>query len=353
MYINKIKLINFRNYENQEIILNKNLNIIYGDNAQGKTNILESIFISALGKSFRTNKDNELININKENAKIEIEYEKIDRKGKINLDISNKKIFYLNDIKLKKISELLGNIYVVLFNPDDINILKDGPSKRRKFLNIIISQLRPNYVHLLNTYIKVLEQRNIYLKQIKYENKKEELLDIWDEKLAELGEKIYIYRKEILEKFSNKINIVHSKITNDNEILKIEYESSCKNKKDYLEKLKNSRKIDIKNCCTKYGIHKDDFSIYINDLPVNIYGSQGQQRTIIISLKLSELEIIYDEIGEYPIFLLDDFMSELDKKRINNFLENINENQIIITCTEKLNINKNTNFYKVENGKIL
>ena len=353
MYINKIKLINFRNYENQEIIFNKNLNIIYGDNAQGKTNILEAIFISSLGKSFRTNKDNELININKENSIIEIEYEKIDRNGKICLNISDKKTFYLNGVKLKKISELLGNIYVVLFNPDDINILKDGPSKRRKFLNIIISQLRPNYVHLLNIYMKVLEQRNIYLKQIKFENKTENLLDIWDEKLAELGEKIYIYRKEILEKFSSKINYIHSRITNNNEKIEIEYNSFCKNKNVYLQKLKDNRKIDIKNCCTKYGIHKDDFSIFINNLPVNIFGSQGQQRTIIISLKLSELEIIYDEIGEYPIFLLDDFMSELDKKRINNFLENIKENQIIITCTEKLELYKNINFYKVENGKVL
>ena len=185
MYINKIKLLNFRNYEEQEILLNPNINIFYGDNAQGKTNIIESIFLCAIGKSFRTTKDKEMIKFNKENASVYIEYKKVDREGTIKIDIENKKNIYVNGIKIKKLSELLGKINIVIFTPDDIQILKEGPQKRRRFLDIMIGQLRPNYVHILNLYNKTLEQRNNYLKQIKVENKPEEMLEIWDEKLAE------------------------------------------------------------------------------------------------------------------------------------------------------------------------
>lgn len=305
------------------------------------------------GKSFRTNKEKELIRLGENFSKIEIDYEKRDRNGNIKYNIEDKKNILLNDIKLNKTSELLGNIYVVLFNPNDINILKQGPAYRRKFLNIMISQLRPNYVFLLNNYMKVLEQRNAYLRQIKYENKKSELLDIWDEKLSDLGEKIYLYRKDFIEKIIKKINVIHENITNKKEVIKIIYISNCDNKEKYLERLKNNRRIDIQKGFTSLGVHRDDFSIIINDKPVNIYGSQGQQRTVIISLKLSELEIIYDEIGEKPILLLDDFMSELDKGRRNALLENIKENQIIITCTDKLELKSEANFLKVENGKVL
>lgn len=353
MNVKKIELNNFRNYEKQEIILDKNINIIYGNNGEGKTNILESIFVCALGKSFRTNKEKELIKIGENYAKINIDFEKEDRQGNIKINLENKKNIFLNDVKLNKTSELLGNIYVVLFNPDDINILKQGPANRRRFLNIMISQLRPNYVHILNNYMKILEQRNTYLRQIKYENKKIDLLEIWDEKLSELGEKIYLYRKDFIEKIILKINKIHQKITNKKEIIKIIYNSNCKDKKIFLEKLKENRTIDIQKGYTTLGIHRDDFSIFINDKLVNIYGSQGQQRTVIISLKLSELEIIYDEIGEKPILLLDDFMSELDKNRREYLLNNIIDNQIIITCTDKLNLENNAKFFKVENGKVL
>ena len=274
MYINKIKLNNFRNYDEQEIVLDKNINIIYGNNGEGKTNILESIFISALGKSFRTNKEKELIKIGEDFAKIDIDFEKEDRVGNIKINIENKKNIFLNNVKLNKTSELLGNVYVVLFNPDDINILKQGPANRRKFLNIMISQLRPNYVYILNNYLKILEQRNAYLRQIKYENKNIELLDIWDEKLAELGEKIYLYRNDFIEKIIKKINKIHEKITNNKEIIKIKYISNCSNKEKYLENLKNNRNYDIQKGFTTLGVHRDDFSIFINDKQVNIYGSQ-------------------------------------------------------------------------------
>ena len=353
MYINKIKLNNFRNYDEQEIELEPNINIFYGDNAQGKTNIIESIFISSIGKSFRTNKENELIKFNKDFSSIYIEYEKSDRQGNIRINISNKKEIFINGVKIKKLSELLGKINTVIFTPDDINILKDGPQKRRRFLDIMIGQLRPNYVHILNMYNKTIEQRNNYLKQIKIENKPEEMLEIWDEKLAEYGVKIYEYRNEFIEKIKNKINNIHKKITDEKEEIKIEYISDCSNKENYLNILKERKKLDIIKGFTTKGIHRDDFMIYINDELVNVYGSQGQNRTVILSLKISELQVIYDEIGEYPILLLDDFMSELDEKRRKNFLENIKDTQVIITCTDKLELdNIKYKIYNVKKGEI-
>ena len=353
MYINKIKLNNFRNYDEQEIELEPKINIFYGDNAQGKTNIIESIFISSIGKSFRTNKENELIKFNKDFSSIYIEYEKSDRQGNIRINISNKKEIFINGVKIKKLSELLGKINTVIFTPDDINILKDGPQKRRRFLDIMIGQLRPNYIHILNMYNKTIEQRNNYLKQIKIENKPEEMLEIWDEKLAEYGVKIYEYRNEFIEKIKNKINNIHKKITDEKEEIKIEYISDCSNKENYLNILKERKKLDIIKGFTTKGIHRDDFMIYINDELVNVYGSQGQNRTVILSLKISELQVIYDEIGEYPILLLDDFMSELDEKRRKNFLENIKDTQVIITCTDKLELdNIKYKIYNVKKGEI-
>lgn len=354
MWIKKIKIKNFRNYEREEINLEKNINIFYGQNAQGKTNIIESIFLCSLGKSFRTKKDNEMIKLNEQNAMVEIEYEKSDREGKIKIEIGNKKNIYLNGIKIKKLSELLGNLNIVIFTPDDINILKGGPQNRRRFLDIMISQLRPNYMHILNLYIKTMEQRNIYLRQIKEEHKDENLLDIWDEKLAEYAIKIYEYRKEFIKKIIKKLDIIHKNITNNAEQIELDYITECDSKEKYLKLLKERRKLDIIKGFTTKGVHRDDFMIYINKKDIKIFGSQGQNRTAMLSLKLAELQVIYDEIGEYPILLLDDFMSELDKTRRKNFLENIEGTQVIITGTEKLDI-ENLEYleYNVSNGKVL
>ena len=346
MYIEKVKIQNFRNYDIQEINLEKNINIFYGDNAQGKTNILEAIFLCAFGKSFRTNKDKELINKEKSFSNIEIEYKRKDREQNIKIQISDKKNVFLNDVNLKKLSELVGNINIVIFTPDDINILKEGPEPRRKFLNIMISQLRPKYLYILNRYINVLKQRNNYLKQKIFN---EEMLDIWDEKLAEYGEIIYNYRKEYIEKIKEKIKDIHLEITKEE--IDIEYISDCKNKEEYLKKLKESRELDKIRGFTSKGIHRDDFKIYINGEKVNVYGSQGQNRTAILSLKLAELKVIYEEIGEYPILLLDDFMSELDEKRISKFLSSIEFAQVLITCTKEIKV-KNSTLYKVTNGKV-
>ncbi len=354
MWIKKIKINNFRNYKKEEINLEKNINIFYGQNAQGKTNIIESIFLCSLGKSFRAKKDNEMIKLNEENAIVEVEYEKSDRDGKIKIEIGNKKNIYLNGIKIKKLSELLGNLNIVIFTPDDINILKGGPQNRRRFLDIMISQLRPNYMHILSLYLKTIEQRNKYLRQTKEEHKDENLLEIWDEKLAEYALKIYEYRKEFIEKIIKKINIIHNNITNGEEQIELEYITECDSKEKYLKLLKERRKLDIIKGFTTKGVHRDDFMIYINKKDIRIFGSQGQNRTAMLSLKLAELQVIYDEIGEYPILLLDDFMSELDRTRRKNFLENIKGTQVIITGTEKLDI-ENLDYleYNVSNGKVL
>ncbi len=352
MYIEKIKLENFRNYKYENIELNKRINIIFGDNAQGKTNILEAIYFTSLGKSFRTNKEKEIVKENESQAKIEINFIKNNRKEKINAEISDKKKFYINDIPVKKLSELVGKINIVLFSPEDIEILRNEPIKRRKFLNIMISQLRPKYIFLLSEYNKVLEQRNNYLKKIKYENKSQEYLTIWDEQLEKIGIKIYEYRKEFIEKINNKIKKIHLNTTENKENIEIKYKTNI-DKKNYMENLLKNKSVDIQKGYTSIGIHRDDFEIYINKKNVAIFGSQGQQRTSIISLKLAEAEVIYDEIEEYPIVLLDDFMSELDKKRINGFIQNIKNNQVLITTTDKINLDTVVyNLYKVEKAKV-
>ena len=355
MYINKIEIKNFRNYEKQEIELNPHINIFYGDNAQGKTNILEAIFISGFGKSFRTSKEKEMIKLGEAFLEATVFYQKSDRDGKIRTVISNKKQIEVNGVKIKKLSELIGKINLVIFTPDDIQILKSGPEKRRRFLDMMIGQLRPKYVYILNLYLKTLEQRNNYLKQIKEENKPESMLEIWDEKLAEYAEIICKYRTEFIEKLNRKIKEIHSEVTSNSEEIKIEYITECNNREIYLQLLKQRRKLDIIKGYTTKGIHRDDFKCIINDKEIEVYGSQGQHRTAILSLKLAELYVIYDEIGEYPILLLDDFMSELDEKRRKSFLSYIKDTQVIITCTDKMKLD-NLNEYKlfyVKNGKII
>lgn len=217
----------------------------------------------------------------------------------------------------------------------------------------MISQLKPNYMYNLNLYKKTIEQRNKYLRQIREENKTEKLLDIWDEKLVEYADQIYKYRKYYIEKIKEKIKKIHSDITEEKEEIEINYLTCCKNKEEYLNLLKEKRKIDIIKGYTTKGIHGDDFNIFINNKQLDIYGSQGQYRTAILSLKMSELEIIEDEIGEMPILLLDDFMSELDEKRRNHLLEKIRDIQVIITCTDKIKLeNQKILIYNVNNGKV-
>lgn len=350
MYIEKLNLLNFRNYNEQEIILDKNINVFYGDNAQGKTNIIEAIYMCALGRSFRTIREKETIKLEKDKAIINIDFFKNNRNQKIRVELDNNgKNIFINDIKVKKISEILGNIIVVIFNPDDIEILKGNPEKRRKFLDIMIGQLKPKYIYNLSQYLKVLQQRNNYLKQIKYENKSSDLLEIWDEQLYNLSKEINYYRNLFIEKINNNINNIHNKITNNNEKIELKYSSNFNN--NYKDNLKKFLKNDIEKGYTKLGIHRDDFRLFINNRPIDIFGSQGQYRSAILSLKLTELNIIKEEIGENPILLLDDFMSELDSKRKNNFLDNIYDIQVLITCTDKIE-KENSKVFHIEKGKV-
>ena len=216
---------------------------------------------------------------------------------------------------------------------------------------MMISSLKPNYIHLLNTYNKALEQRNNYLRQIKIENKSINMLDIWDETLSEYSYKIFEYRKYFIDKFSEKLEVFHNLITKSGkEEIKIKYISNGRDRESYLENLRKSRQVDIKRGFTATGIHRDDFMIYINNRPVAIFGSQGQQRTAVLTLKLCELQIVKDELNENPILLLDDFMSELDNQRRKSFLENIEGNQVIITCTDKIELNRKASNFFVEKG---
>ena len=354
MWIKEIELTNFRNYKKQKIKLKPNINIFYGDNAQGKTNIIESIYYSSIGKTFRTNKEKEIIRDGENFCNVKINYEKKDREGQVEALLNNKKNILVNGVKIKKISQLLGNINIVIFNPEDINILKGGPQNRRRFLDIMISQLKPNYLNTLNLYAQTLDQRNTYLKQIREENKSKDMLDIWDEKLIEYGIIIAKYRREYIEKIKSKIEKIHREITSDKELIEIEYITDCEDKIVFLKKLKERRTLDILKGFTTKGIHRDDFNIRINSKELLVYGSQGQHRTAVLTLKLAELKIVFDEVGEPPILLLDDFMSELDEKRRNNFLDKVKDIQVIITCTDKIKLANNENIiYNVNDGNVI
>ena len=355
MVIKKIYLENFRNYDNQEIILNDNINVFYGNNAQGKTNILEALYYSAIGRSFRTHKDTELIKMGCDTAKINIWYEKNNKDNEIEIGLNRveKKTIKLNKIKVNKNSELLGNLNIVIFSPDDIIILKQAPQLRRKFLDILISQLKPNYVYVLSEYNKVLDQRNAVLK-----SKKTDTIDIWNEQLANLAEKIYNYRKMYIDKLDEKMSIIHPMVTNAKENIKIVYKTKFKNKDDFINLLENNFQFDLLRGYTSVGPHREDFEIFINDNLLNIYGSQGQHRTAILSLKIAEMEILKDETLENPILLLDDVTSELDLERIKLIFEKITDYQVFITCTDvgiimtNECLTKNLKLYKIINGSL-
>ncbi len=355
MIVKRIYLENFRNYKAQEINLEDNINVFYGNNAQGKTNILEALYFCALGRSFRTFKDTELINFSSDFSKIEVDFEKGNREKKIEINFSRteKKKIKLNGIKINKNSELLGNMNLVIFSPDDIIILKESPASRRKFLDILISQLRPNYAHILSEYNKVLDQRNASLK-----SKKIDLIDIWNEQLANFAEKIYNYRCEYIEKIQKNIEKISPDLTNDKEVLKIKYKTKFHDKEKFINDLKENLNLDLLRGYTGIGTHRDDFELFVNNIELNLYGSQGQHRTAILALKFAEMEIIKEEILEKPILLLDDITSELDLERINLIFKKISDYQVLITCTDAniiRNFNcltKNIKLYKINDGKL-
>jgi DNA replication and repair protein RecF len=355
MYIKELYLKNFRNYREQKIVFNENANVFYGNNAQGKTNILEAIYLGAIGRSFRTYKDAELIKFNHEYSNILIKYEKNNREGTIEINLNKKdsKQIKVNGVKINKNSELVGNINLVIFSPDDIAILKQGPALRRKFLDILISQLKPKYMFELLEYNRILDNRNAMLK-----SKKLDTIDIWNEQLSSKMEIIHNYREEYINKIQQKLELIHPNLTNDKEEIKIIYKSNFKSKEDFINLLKKNENNDLFKGYTTEGAHREDFEIIINDRSLSLYGSQGQHRTAILALKIAELNIIKDEIGENPILLLDDVTSELDEQRIISIFDVVSDYQIIITCTDLEHIlkydslTKNIKLFNINSGKV-
>ena len=366
MNVESIRLINFRNYTDALVELNENTNIFVGKNAQGKTNLLEAIYICATGKSFRTNKDKELINFDKKAAYIGAKV-KVDNKEKlieIKYDLKGQKRIKLNKIELKSQRELDSGINVVIFSPEDLKIVKGGPIERRSFLDTSISQIRPVYKYNIAKYNKILIQRNNLLKSGKSLHEIENLLDIFDIQLVKTGTDIITTRLDFVKKLSDMIFHIHSRLTKGEEKISVEYNSSvsfeCWDKKaiekGFIEQIYSNRQKDLQMGVTSVGPHRDDMNFFINGKDARIYASQGQQRTIVLTIKLAEVEILKMDKGVYPVLLLDDVFSELDLDRRRYLVNSFSNSQTIITTTEVIDLkelsNVNKTIFYIENGKI-
>ncbi len=341
MYIKSIELNNFRNYDNETIYLDKGLNVIVGKNAQGKTNLLESVYLASIGKSPRTNNGKDLIKWNSTFAKITMEYVKNNlnhRKLEIFLSNSQNKSIKVNGYYLKKISQLLGEIYTVYFSPDELDIVKSGPNERRKFLDIAICQFDKNYFYNLNKYYEILEQRNKLLKSSSNAKTIKDTLDIWDEQLASFGSKLIYTRLQFVNILSSIAKDIHSNLTSGKENLRLEYSGIIDTdikviENKLLKAIEGSKDKDIALGYTNVGPQRDDIKLIVNEIDIRSFGSQGQQRTVALTLKLAELEVIKNETGDTPILLLDDVLSELDMSRQNKLMEVIKDYQVLLTCT--------------------
>lgn len=358
MYVTNLKLVNFRNYQELVLELDKNVNVFFGNNAAGKTNILEAIYMTAITKSYRTVKENEVIKFGESYSNIFVNYvDKLDRNSKIQLyiDDNSKKKIKEDDIDIKRASDIIGKYNVVIFSPESLDIIKGSPKNRRKFIDVLLSQISKAYLLKLQEYNKVLAIKNSLLKNDSDKIDKD-YLDILDEKLADYIKYIIEERKKIIE----RINIYASKIQNDltsnKEDIYVKYVSDFlgMDKEEIIGELKRNRFQDLLKKSSTKGVQRDDFEVYINNLEVKIYGSQGQNRTALLTLKLSELEILKDEKEDTPILLLDDVLSELDNNRIEYLLKYIKPYQTVITTTEIDTLKPlcNISFYKVLNGSV-
>lgn len=353
MYIKSLNLKNFRNYEELNIEFSPEKNIFFGLNGQGKTNIIEALYFMQSGKSYRCTKEKETIMFEKDFAKIEAEFVKDERKNNIQFFLSDKKSVKLNGIAIDRLSEIIGNINLVIFTPDHLNLIKEGPSVRRNFLDSFISQLKPIYFKNLISYYKVLKQRNNILKS----NKKNMLdtISVWDEKLADLAINICEMRESAIKKINDYINKPDKMSKTEN--IKLEYVPGIKGdfkiKENIISQLQTGLERDLEYKMTMTGPHRDDFEIFMDGKNIKKYGSQGQQRSCVLKLKLSECEIIKEKTGEMPPVLLDDILSELDENRRKSFMENIKNTQVIITCTDKEFLQGMEGFYfRVHDGTV-
>ena len=334
MIVKSLKLKNFRNYDLLSLEFDDSTNIFYGDNAQGKTNILESVYLAATTKSHRGTKDRDMIQFEKDEAHIEIVVEKKHVPFRIDMHLkkNNPKGIAINKVPIKRASELFGIINVVFFSPEDLNIIKNGPAERRRFIDLELSQLDKVYLSDLSNYNRIINQRNKLLKDIYERDDLFQTLDIWDAQLVKYGNRIIERRKLFIEQINKIISSIHSKLTGDKEKLQIFYESGT-GQTDFETALRRNRERDMKFKSTSAGPHRDDICFMADDIDIRKFGSQGQQRTTALSLKLSEIELVKNTIKDTPILLLDDVLSELDKHRQNYLLDSIRDIQTLITCT--------------------
>lgn len=362
MHINFVEVRNFRNYSYEKFLLNDKINILLGDNAQGKTNLVESIYFSCIGKSFKTTNEKEMIKYNSQSMRFTVNFEKNNGNNEIMIEFkNNEKYIKLNEINITKMSGLLGNLACVFFSPNELKLVKEAPEDRRKFMDIDLSQLSRDYYLSLVKYNKILKERNKLLKSTDNEKTILETLPIWDYQFVISASEIITHRLNFIHKLSKLSDIEHKKLSNDKENLTIHYSSIAnfenKTKEEIeqilLTKLQECREKDLKLKYTNVGPHRDDLKIYINNMEVKSFGSQGQQRTALLSMKLAELEIFKDKFDEYPILLLDDVFSELDENRKQRLFERVKNIQTIITTTKFDLPNTNTNIIKIENGKIV
>lgn len=359
MVVKSVDLCNYRNIDILNMSFDEHVNIIYGDNAQGKTNILESLYVCATSRSHRGSKDKEIIKFDNDEAHIKVTVLKNNNNYRIDMHLKKNKSkgIAVNGIPIHKAVELFGIINIVFFSPEDLEIIKDGPSERRRFMDMELSQLDKIYLNNLINYNKVVVQRNKLLKDISFNPSKENMdnLDIWDIQLCNFGAGIIEQRTQFIEQLNVIIKDIHSKLTGNTEELHIIYEP-CVTVGEMGGKVEESRERDIKFKCTNIGPHKDDLTFLVNGKDVRKYGSQGQQRTVALSLKLAEIELVKQIIHDTPILLLDDVLSELDSNRQNFLLDSIGDIQTIVTCTgleefinNRVSVNK---VFKVVNGTV-
>ena len=357
MIIKSVDLKNFRNYKDLSISFDEGTNILYGNNAQGKTNLLEAIYMSGTSKSYKGSRDKEMIKFDEEEGHIKTVVKKGDREYRIDIHLRKNKSkgIAINKVPIKKSSELFGILDMVFFSPEDLNIIKEGPAFRRKFMDNELCQLDKIYLNDLKNYYKALDQRNKLLKDIYAHPDLKDTLEIWDKQLITFGKNVIKRRKAFIEELRLITKDVHSSLTKGKEDLALEYE--CDSTYENLEeRVFQKRDHDIRFATTSVGPHRDDISIKVKDIDMRKFGSQGQQRTCALSLKLAELKLLENHIHEKPVLLLDDVLSELDKERQNDLLESISDIQTIITCTgledfieNRFEIDK---IFQVVNGKI-
>lgn len=353
MYIERVTLKNFRNYENKTVEFKDGLNVIIGRNASGKTNLLESLYCSGIGKSPRTNKYREMIRWDSDYAYIKVTLKKNRSTHTIeySIDSQDKKRIAIDGIPLVKLSEILGMLNIVFFSPDEMRLIKESPQERRRFADISMSQQNKKYFYSLSKYNNVLAQRNKLLKESRDMRSLPEMLYGWDVQLAEHGAYMIGKRYEFVEKIQTFAKKIHLEITDGKEDLQLEYESNVQygDVKEmqavFFDKLRSNIEKDTNLSYTSFGCHRDDIAIKINGIDVRKYGSQGQQRTVALSLKLAEIYLFESEIGEKPVLLLDDVLSELDLYRRQKLMELSSGLQTIITCTDfDMDLPRNTVF---------